>query len=191
MCGRRLNGHAHIEQAFSNRDVVRHARPADDIRRGKDQKQNQIQGSWKEQSKQPHRCVRNAKPSQRREAELMCGNPIGDVAENAIKRYKTKPGNIPGHTSRPRMRQHRCNQALCPNIQGAHSVCPLRRLVKHVLEKHSQNCGQMRSENIENSVSRRVAATFKAIDVVHATIRKLTKIPTTPGAGVSNGYITT
>jgi hypothetical protein len=26
---------------------------------------------------------------------------------------------------------------------------------------------------------------------VHATIRKLTKTPTTPGAGVSNGYITT
>ena len=150
-----------------------------------------FKGRGRNQSKQPQSCVRSAKPSQRREAELMGGNPIGDVAENAIKRYKTKPGNIPGHTSRPRTRQHRCNQALCPNIQGAHSVCPLRRLVKHVLEKHSQNCGQMRSENFENSVSRRVAATFKAVDVERPRSGSTQEISLTSGVRGSSGCVPT
>ena len=45
--------------------------------------------------------------------------------------------------------------------------------------------------NFENSASRWVAATFKAIEAEHDTIRRLTITPTTPGAGVSNGYMAT
>jgi len=122
MRGRGFNDDANIFQAFSHRDVIRHARPANNIRRRKGQKQNQGHGPRDEQSNQSHHGIRGTKPSQGRKAKFVSGNPVGNIAKDAIKPYKRKPSKVRGHTSRPRMRQLQQDPTPCPMTLEAHFV---------------------------------------------------------------------